>query len=100
MNDGTMRERALAEDSSVETFNRWCQASESGREDAHNLKTPGQVKKLGTGTISDEDMDEEEIDNMIDSLQIMKMKRAGKYSVCHQNHNDSPPLLQPLQYIS
>ena len=91
MNDGTMRERALAEDPSVETLSRWCQARESGREDAHNLKTPGQVKKLDTGTISDEDLDEEEIDNMIDSLQIMKMKRAGKYSARHRNLQDFPP---------
>ena len=90
MNDATMRERALAEDPSVETLTRWCQARESGREDANNLKAPVQVKKLDTETLPDEDLDEEEIDNMIDSLQIMKLKRAGKYSA-RNRRQDFPP---------
>ena len=80
MNDGHMKERALAEDPTVETLTRWCQARESGREDAHNLKGPVQVKKLAAENMSDDDMEEEEIDDMIVSLQIMKLKKAGKYS--------------------
>ena len=91
MNDATMRERALAEDPSVETLTRWCQARESGREDANKLKAPGQVKRLDTGMTSDEDLDDEEINNMIDSLQIMKLKRAGKYSARNRNRQDFPP---------
>ena len=91
MNDAQMKERALAEDPSVETLTRWCQARESGREDAHNLKAPGQVKKLATENMSDEDMEEDEIDEMIDSLQIMKLKRAGKYSARNRSRQDYPP---------
>ena len=38
MNDGQMKEKALAEDPSIETLTRWCQARESGKEDVHQLK--------------------------------------------------------------
>jgi len=91
MNDAQMRERALAEDPSVETLSRWCQARESGREDAHNLKGPGQVKKLAAENMSEDDMEEDEIDEMIDSLQIMKLKKAGKYSARGRIRHDNPP---------
>ena len=91
MTDSQMKERALAEDPSVEMLTRWCQARESGKEDAHNLKGPAQVKMLGTGNMSDEDMEEDEIDEMIDSLQIMKLKKAGKYSARSRNRQDYPP---------
>ena len=91
MNDAQMKERALAEDPSVETLSRWCQARESGKEDAHNLKAPGQVKMLASGNTSDEDMGDDEIDEMIDTLQVMKLKRAGKYSARNRNRQDFPP---------
>ena len=48
MNDGQMKEKALAEDPSIETLTRWCQARESGKEDAHQLKGANQVKKVRT----------------------------------------------------
>ena len=76
MNDNQMRERALAEDPSIETLTRWCQARESGKEDAHVLKGPGQVKKLAAENLTDKDMEEEDIDDLIDSLQIMKLKKS------------------------
>ena len=46
MNDTQMKEKALAEDPSIETLSRWCQARESGKEDAHQLKGANQVKKV------------------------------------------------------
>ncbi len=90
MNDAQMRERALAEDPSIETLTRWCQARESGREDAHNLKGPVQVKKLATENLSHDDMEEDDIDEMIDTLQIMKLKKAGKYSARSRIRSDHP----------
>ena len=46
MNDIQMKEKALAEDPSIETLSRWCQARESGKEDAHQLNSANQVKKV------------------------------------------------------
>ena len=65
MNDGQMKEKALAEDPSIETLTRWCQARESGKEDAHQLKGNNQVKKVKTAK---------------DETDVNKMKAAGRFS--------------------
>ena len=84
MADGKLREKALAEDPNLDKLTRWGQAKEAGREDAHNLKenSGGAVKRIGwTGNEKKpEDMDESELNNLIKSLNVMKIKKAGKYS--------------------
>ena len=84
MTDGKLREKALAEDPNLDKLTRWGQAKEAGREDAHNLKenSGGAVKRIGwTGNEKKpEDMDESELNNLIKSLNVMKIKKAGKYS--------------------
>ena len=86
MNDVQMKEKALAEDPSIETLSRWCQARESGKEDAHQLKNDNQVKKMQVDHPSNEDLD------------IKKLKTAGRFSArynrnrrndcdrCHTSH--------------
>ena len=72
MNDSKMMEKALAEDPNIDELTRWCQARESGREDAANLKNNSSVKKTApTDT---------QIDEMLETLKVMKMKKAGKFS--------------------
>ncbi len=46
MNDGSLREKALAEDPNLEKLSRWGQAREAGREDAHSLDKTAQVKRV------------------------------------------------------
>ena len=71
MNDGQMKEKALAEDPSIETLTRWCQARESGKEDAHHLKNANQVKKVRTTK---------------DEADVNKMKAAGRFSRRHNRN--------------
>ena len=66
-----MKEKALAEDPSIETLTRWCQARESGKEDAHQLKGANQVKKVRT---TKEDAD------------VNKMRTAGRFSGRHNRN--------------
>ena len=82
MTDARLREKALAEDPNLDTLTRWGHAREAGKEDAHNLKdTPtGAVKRVGWRDNSPEEMDEEELDELIESLNVMKLKKIGKYS--------------------
>ena len=82
MTDQRLREKALAEDPDLETLTRWGHAREAGKSDAHTLKdvTGGSVKRIGWNSEDSSYMDEEEIDNLIDSLKVMKLKKAGKYS--------------------
>ena len=86
MNDPSLREKALAEDPTLEKLTRWGQARETGREDAHHLNKEGNVKRVGSHLLST-DMETDEIENMIETLQVMKLKKAGKYS---SRNNNSP----------
>ena len=87
MSDAKLREKALAEDPDLETLSRWGHAKETGREDAYQMKgSKGNVKKIAND-IPDEEMDEEEIEDMIHTLQVMKLKKAGKYSIRFKNRN-------------
>ena len=83
MNDISLREKALAEDPDLEKLSRWGQAREAGREDAHNLDKTAHIKRI-RHEIHQENMTQEEIDDMIESLQVMKLKKAGKYSNRHK----------------
>lgn len=82
MSDQRLREKALAEDPDLETLSRWGYAREAGKSDAHNLKdvAGGTVKRIGWNQEPDPNMDEDEIDDLIDSLKVMKLKKVGKYS--------------------
>ena len=98
MSDATLKEKALAEDPDLEKLTRWGQARETGREDANYLKINNNIRKL----VSQSDakiINNDEIDDMIDSLQIMKLRKAGKYSgrnkanksTCHRCNTAHPP---------
>ena len=78
MNDPALREKALAEDPDLEKLSRWGQAKEAGKEDAHNL-SKGTIKRIQPDLVNDQ-MNPEEIDQMIQTLQVMKLKKAGRYS--------------------
>ena len=78
MNDTALKEKALAEDPDLEKLTRWGQARETGREDAHHLKGSN-ICRLGFQKEATK-MNADEIEDMIESLQIMKLRKAGKYS--------------------
>ena len=92
MTDARLREKALAEDPTLDTLTRWGHAREAGKEDAVNLKdaSSGAIKRIGWRESNPpEEMDDEELDNLIDSLNVMKLKKAGKYSVRFKNKDSS-----------
>lgn len=92
MTDARLREKALAEDPTLDTLTRWGHAREAGKEDAVNLKdaSSGAIKRIGWREHNPaEEMDDEELDNLIDSLNVMKLKKAGKYSVRFKNKDSS-----------
>ena len=78
MNDGSLREKALAEDPNLEKLSRWGQARETGGDDTHSLD-----KRVRHG-LNQDNMSQEEIDEMIETLKVMKLKKAGKYSNRHK----------------
>ena len=78
MNDIKLREKALAEDPNLETLTRWGYARESGRENSHNLKDSNTLKRIGWR--EDEQLQDSDIDEMMETLRVMKLKRVGKYS--------------------
>ena len=78
MNDTSLREKALAEDPDLEKLSRWGQAKETGREDARNLHKET-VKRVKPES-ANENMTVDEIEEMMQTLQIMKLKKAGRYS--------------------
>ena len=82
MTDPRLREKALAEDPTLQVLTQWGHAREAGKTDAYNLKdtATGAVKRIGWGDIPQEDMPPEEIDSLIESLKVMKLKKVGKYS--------------------
>ena len=80
MNDRQMMEKALAEDPNIDELTRWCQARESGKEDAANLKNTSSVKKTSPT--------DHQIDEMMETLKVMKMKKAGKFS--NRNRKSNP----------
>ena len=88
MNDSVLKETALAEDPHLEKLTRWGLAREAGKKDVHHLK---RSNILRLGFHKDDKINDEEIDDMIESLQIMKLRKAGKYSACHKPSKTSCP---------
>ena len=78
MSDKKLMERALTEDPEHDTLMRWGQAREAGKEGVHSL-AGGHSATNWIGTF-EEDMSETEIEDMIETLSIMKVKKQGKYS--------------------
>ena len=76
MTDGRLQEKALAEDPDLSVLIRLGQSRESGREGVHCLKD----NTSSVSRVANEDWKVDEIDDMIHSLQIMKIKKQGKYS--------------------
>ena len=75
MADRKLKEKALAEDPDLQTLIRWGQSREAGREGAQDLQG-------NTSTISrvKDDLDLPAIEEMIGQLQVMKIRKQGKYS--------------------
>ena len=77
MADTRLREKALAEDPDLPTLISWGQSREAGREGAHHLKDKtSPVNRLTT----EESLEMPEIDDMIHTLQVMKLRKSGRYS--------------------
>ena len=96
MNDTILKEKALAEDPDLEKLTRWGLARETGKEDANHLKGSN-IRRLGLP--KDGKMKDDEIDNIIDALQVMKLRKPGKYSgrkpanklQCQRCNSSHPP---------
>ena len=95
MNDTSLREKALAEDPDLEKLSRWGQAKETGKEDARNLNKDT-IRRIKPES-PNEHMSVEEIDDMMQTLQVMKLKKAGRYSSrnrkqhCNRCNSDHQP---------
>lgn len=60
---------------------------EAGKEDAHHLDQTPNVKRINNETPHDQ-MSPREIDEMIETLQVMKLEKAERYS--NQNQTSNP----------
>ena len=78
MTDKKLMERALTEDPGHDTLMRWGQAREAGKEGVHSLA--GGYSATNRVESINEDMSETEIEDMIETLTVMKVKKQGKYS--------------------
>ena len=85
MNDARLREKALAEDPDLTTLLSWGRSREAGREGAHSLKSDTPINRLNTSTLTSP-----EIDNMIDTLQVMKLQKGGRYSAKANRQHSQP----------
>ena len=87
MTDTALREKALAEDPSLDTLVRWGQARETGREGSNTLKQDHKINR-----VSNQDflraLSDDELDDMMQTLQVMKIRKQGKYS---QRSSKPPP---------
>ena len=75
MTDTRLKEKALAEDPNLTSLIKWGHVRETGREGAHCLKD----NNTSVCHIQ-QNMNSEEIDNTIETLQVMKVRKQGKYS--------------------
>ena len=77
MDDRKLMERALSEDPDHDTLMKWGQAREAGKEGVHSLagghSSTNRIENI-------QDMSDDEIDDMIETLSIMKIRKQGKYS--------------------
>ena len=78
MSDKKLMERALTEDPDHDTLMKWGQAREAGKEGVHNL-AGGYSSTNCIESIKD-DMSETEIDDLMETLSVMKIRKQGRYS--------------------
>ena len=78
MSDSRLKEKALTDDPQLKDLIRWGQARESGKEGIHNLKDGTKYVQRVNDIENLSDCDE--IDDLIESLQVMKLRKAGKFS--------------------
>ena len=87
MTDKKLMERALTEDPDHDTLMRWGTAREAGKEGVHHLSgTYATTNRIGTNK-DDDSMSENEIDQMMEQLTVMKIKKQGKYSARSMKSN-------------
>ena len=95
MTDTRLKEKALSDDPDLTTLIKWGQARESGKEGLHSLREPpSNIHRLSRNGIDDEISNDEEIDDLIESLQVMKLRKAGRFSNRRRpstNQNNSCP---------
>ena len=88
MSDRKLMERALTEDPTHDTLVSWGEAREAGKEGVHHLaggySTTNRVEDL-------DGMSDSEIDDMMEALSVMKIKRQGKYSSRPKRETRKPP---------
>ena len=80
--DSGLKEKGMAEDPNLETLIRLGQSRETGKEGAHQLQhnTPS-VSKISTkDSLQKKPMSVEEIDETINRLEVMKIRKQGKFS--------------------
>ena len=82
MTDNRLKEKALSEDPDLTLLTKWGQARETGKECLSNLKdqSSSSIQKLKSSCTIETSSDEDEIDSLIDTLKVMKLKKAGRYS--------------------
>ena len=76
MCDRKLKEKALAEDPDLTTLIRWGQSREAGREGAQDLQ--GTTSSISR--VKENELDIPAINSMIEDLQVMKIRKQGKYS--------------------
>ena len=91
MTDKNLMERALTEDPNHDLLMRWGQARESGKEGVQDLaggsSSTNRIENL-------QEMSDTEIDEMIETLSIMKIRKQGRYSA--RPRREAPA---PQQYL-
>lgn len=88
MSDARLKEKALSDDPDLTTLIKWGQARESGKEGLHCLREPSSnVHRLNRNNQDKDFSNDEEIDDLIESLQVMKLRKAGRYSNRRKSSN-------------
>ena len=80
MTDTALREKALAEDTLLDTLVRRGQAREKGREGSNTLKQDHKINRARANQDSLSTLSVGELDDMMQTLQVMKIRKQGKYS--------------------
>ena len=77
MSDKKLMERALTEDPDHDTLIGWGEAREAGKEGVHHLAGGYSTTNRVEGF---DEMSDSEIEDMMEALSVMKVKRQGRYS--------------------
>ena len=80
MSDGKLSEKALAEDLSKDDVLKLGQAREAGKQDVSHLRENSvPVRRLNVNKEL-EDMNSNELEEVLEAVRIMKIRKAGRYS--------------------